>query len=38
MITTIRFTISVRDRIHLARVMRRLRVLASVVRLTRRRA
>jgi GTP pyrophosphokinase len=38
MITTIRFTISVNDRVHLARVMRRLRVLASVVRLTRRRA
>jgi GTP pyrophosphokinase len=38
MVTTIRFTISVHDRVHLARVMRRLRVLASVVKLTRRRA
>jgi len=38
MITTIRFTISVHDRVHLARVMRRLRVLSSVIRITRRRA
>ncbi|NLO80885.1 MAG: bifunctional GTP diphosphokinase/guanosine-3',5'-bis pyrophosphate 3'-pyrophosphohydrolase [Xanthomonadaceae bacterium] len=38
MIATIRFTISVTDRTHLARVMRRLRVLNSVVRLTRRRS
>jgi len=38
MVTTIRFTITVRDRVHLARVMRRLRVLSSVVKITRRRA
>jgi len=37
MITTIRFTIGVRNRVHLARIMRRLRVLGSVLKIARRR-
>lgn len=37
MVTTIRFLISVRDRVHLARVLRRLRLLSSVTRIARRR-
>jgi guanosine-3',5'-bis(diphosphate) 3'-pyrophosphohydrolase len=37
MVTTIRFTFTVRDRVHLAQVMRRLRVLHNVVKITRRR-
>jgi len=36
MIATLRFTVSVRDRVHLARVIRRLRVLSSVLRISRR--
>jgi GTP pyrophosphokinase/guanosine-3',5'-bis(diphosphate) 3'-pyrophosphohydrolase len=34
--TTVSLTLSVRDRIHLARIMRRLRTLPDVLRLTRR--
>ncbi|RFA31171.1 bifunctional GTP diphosphokinase/guanosine-3',5'-bis(diphosphate) 3'-diphosphatase [Alkalilimnicola ehrlichii] len=36
MVTTIRFVLSVRDRVHLAHVLRRLRLLSSVTRITRR--
>ncbi|MCC5858299.1 MAG: bifunctional GTP diphosphokinase/guanosine-3',5'-bis pyrophosphate 3'-pyrophosphohydrolase [Ectothiorhodospiraceae bacterium] len=35
MIVTINLTIGVRDRVHLARIMRRLRVLSTVLRITR---
>ena len=36
MLTTIRFILSVRNRVHLARVLRRLRLLSNVTRITRR--
>ncbi len=35
MIVTINFTVAVRDRVHLARIMRRVRVLSSVLRIAR---
>ncbi len=37
MVTTIRFVLSVRNRVHLAHILRRLRLLSSVTRITRRR-